>query len=298
MQLGGAGLLEWVPFSLIGRRRLDSLDPKLCQVVGLNQNYTSSAGTLYHIQIEDRGPLIDRVTEKPRRRVNVIVYANYGEPNARIVHGHDHDFDDLRTHEHNRFVETRIQGLASDAKTIIEEKEQRLVMRVKAAIREYYYTKNEAAKREFEEANSAYPFLFSRAWRELREERSRTNAAIAETEAIPDAPPAAAPEPEAPAEPAAAAAPPLEVVYPLDADLREHVLEIERLIEDLVAGLDDMRAKGTADDILVQTCRKLVTRARETLQGTETSEFNARRLESTRNALATTWRQVRSRMRA
>ena len=116
------------------------LDPKLCQVVGLNQNYSSSAGTLYHIQIEDRGPVVDRVTEKARRRVNVIVYANYGEPNARIVHGHDHDFEDLRTHEHNRFVEGRIQELASQARTIIEEKEQRLVMRVKAAIREYYYT--------------------------------------------------------------------------------------------------------------------------------------------------------------
>ena len=59
----------------------------MCQVVGLNQNYTSSAGTPYHIQIEDRGPLVDRVTETPVRRVNVIVYANYGEPNARIVHG-------------------------------------------------------------------------------------------------------------------------------------------------------------------------------------------------------------------
>jgi hypothetical protein len=272
------------------------LDAKLCQVVGLNQNYTSSAGTLYHVQIEDRGPVLDRVTDKNRRRVNVIVYANYGEPNARIIHGHDHDFEDLRTHEHNRLIEQRIQELAAGARIIIEEKEQRLVMRVKAAIREYFYTKNDAAKKEFEEANAAYPFLFSRAWRELKEERARSAALM---EPVPEA--QAAPLPAAPQAPPAEAViepEPLEVVYPLDAELREHVLEIERLIDDLVMALEDMRAKGTADDILVQTCRKLVTRARETLQGRETSEFNARRLESTRNALATTWRQVRSRMRA
>jgi hypothetical protein len=266
-------------------------------VVGLNQNYTSSAGTLYHIQIEDRGPVIDRVTEKARRRVNMIVYANYGEPNARIIHGHDHDFEDVRSHDHNRLIEQKIQALAADAKIIVEEKEQRLVMRVKAAIREYYYTKNDAAKKEFEEANSAYPFLFSRAWRELKQERARSAAASGE--AIPETLPAPAPAAvEAPAAEASELPTLEEVVYPLDAELREHVLEIERLIEDLVTALDEMRAKGTADDILVQTCRKLVTRARETLQGRETSEFNARRLESTKNALATTWRQVRSRMRA
>lgn len=239
--------------------------------------------------------MIDRVTEKARRRVNLIVYANYGEPNARIIHGHDHDFEDVRSQEQNRLIEQKIQELAADAKLIVEEKEQRLVMRVKAAIREYYYTKNDAAKQEFEEANSAYPFLFSRAWRELKQERARS--AAGSSEAIPETPPIPAPA-EAPAEEAPELPTLEEVVYPLDAELREHVLEIERLIEDLVTGLDEMRAKGTADDILVQTCRKLVTRARETLQGRETSEFNARRLESTKNALATTWRQVRSRMRA
>ena len=58
------------------------LDRKLCQVVGVNQNYTSSSGTLYHIQIEDRGPVLDRVSEREVRRVNVIAYANYGEPNV------------------------------------------------------------------------------------------------------------------------------------------------------------------------------------------------------------------------
>ena len=58
----------------------------LCQVTGLNQNYTSRVGTPYHVQIEDRGPLMDAPSEQWVRRVNVIVYANYGEPNARIVH--------------------------------------------------------------------------------------------------------------------------------------------------------------------------------------------------------------------
>src|SRR4249920_874726 len=106
----------------------------LCQVVGLNQNYISKAGTLYHIQIEDRGPVLDRVSEVEVRRVNVIVYANYGEPNARIVHGRDHDFADVRSHEQNRFVTQKIQELCEQARSIVEEKEQRLVMRIKAAI--------------------------------------------------------------------------------------------------------------------------------------------------------------------
>ena len=39
-----------------------TLDRKLCQVVGLNQNYTSQAGTPYHVQIEDRGPVGHRWT--------------------------------------------------------------------------------------------------------------------------------------------------------------------------------------------------------------------------------------------
>lgn len=228
---------------------------------------------------------MDRVTEKPVRRVNVIVYANYGEPNARIIHGHDEDFPDIRSHEHNRLIEQKIQELAAEARTIIEEKEQRLVMRVKAAVRSYYLTKDEGAKQEFEEINALYPFLFSRAWRELKDERARY-AAIQAAEA------AEAAQAQMPA----VVEEPIEVVYPLDAQLREHVLEIERMIDDLIEDIEELRKRGSADDILVQTCRKLVTRARETLQARESSDFGARRLESTRNALATTWRQVRSRM--
>lgn len=226
--------------------------------------------------------------------MNLIVYANYGEPNARIMHGHDHDFDDIRSHEHNRFIEQRIQELAGDARSIIEEKEQRLVMRVKAAIREYYFTKSESAKKEFEEANGAYPFLFSRAWRELRDERARFAGAA---EPAAPTPIAEAPRPRPLPEEQPEVAAPLDVVYPLNPELREDVLEIERMIVDLVSDLEALKEKGSADDILVQTCRKLVTRARESLQAKVPSDFNARRLESTRSALATTWRQVRSRLK-
>jgi len=249
-------------------------------VVGLNQNYTSAAGTLYHIQIEDRGPVLDRVSEVEVRRVNVIVYANYGEPNARIVHGRDHDFDDLRTREHNRFIAQKIQELSEQARSIVEEKEQRQVMRIKAAIREYYHTKNEHAKREFEEANSTYPFLFSRAWRELRLERERTPAPSLEPEVI---------EIGIEVEP--------EVIYPLDQELRESVIEIERIIHDLNRDLEELKTRGIADDILIQTCKKLVTRAQEGLSERASNEYSAKRLEMIRNSLATTWRQVRSRLR-
>src|SRR5574341_1618683 len=80
------------------------LDRGRCQVVGLNDNHLSTSGTPYHVQIEDRGPVLDRLTDKEVRRVNLIVYANYGEANARIIHGQDYDFPDVRTPEHNQFA--------------------------------------------------------------------------------------------------------------------------------------------------------------------------------------------------
>jgi hypothetical protein len=258
------------------------LDRHLCRVVGLNQNYTSPTGTLYHIQIEDRGPVVDSVLETEVRRVNVIVYANYGEPNARIIHGRDHDFPDLRTHEQNRLVEQRIKMLAAEARSVIAEAETRLVRRIKALISEYHRTRQEGIKREFEEANAAFPFLFSRAWGELRQERARP-AAAGET--------AAAPISVGSDEPI-----PVDVVYPLDTALREQVLEIERMIEELNRDLESLRAHGRADDILVQTCRKLAARAEESLRRQDGSDFNARRLEMTRASLLTTWKQVRSRL--
>jgi len=261
-----------------------ALARNLCQVVGLNQNYVSKAGTLYHIQIEDRGPVQDAVLDREVRRVNVIVYANYGEPNARIIYGRDHDFDDVRSQEHNRFVETRIGRLALEARTVIEEKETRRVARIKATIREYHQTKSDEDKRAFEEANALFPFVFSRAWMELKRDKGRPAA------------PEPAPVAPAPVVAEAEAAAGSEVVYPLDPLLRERVIEIERMVEELGHDLDELRARGSADDILLQTCRKLVTRARESLS-TEATDFSTRRLEMTRNSLMTTWRQVRSRLR-
>ncbi len=219
--------------------------------------------------------------------MNVIVYANYGEPNARIVHGRDHDYPDVRSQEHNRYVAERIQELAAEARGIIEEKEQRQVARIKALIREYYLTKDEAAKKEFEESNALYPFLFSRAWLELKQEKQKPGS---EPAPPPLPPPAAGPaEPEVPPEP-------VDVLYPLDAEARERVIEIERIIIELGHDLQQLKARGTADDILLQTCRKLVARATDSLSGKEPSEFSVRRLEMTRNSLMTTWKQVRSRL--
>jgi hypothetical protein len=113
-------------------------------------------------------------------------------------------------------------------------------------------------------------------------------------------PPLQAPSPATPA--AAADAEPdataQDVLYPLDSDLRELVVDIERIIIELGRDLQKLRTKDHVDDILLQTCRKLVTRAKEILSGREPSEFTARRLDMTRNSLMTTWRQVRSRLRA
>ncbi len=258
------------------------LDRRLCQVGGLNQNYVSASGTLYHVQIEDRGPVLDPLTEREVRRVNVIVYANYGEPNARIIYGRDHDFPDVRTQEQNTYIAKRIQDLWAGSRSVIEEKESKLIGRIKGLIREYYLTKREDAKREFEEANAAFPFLFSRAWRELKGEKGV----------------AAAPEVAPPATERVEEAPePEEVLYPLDVELRERVLEIERIIIELAGDLRRLKAVGKADDILLQTCRKLVSRAKDSLAGREPSEFNAKRLDVMRNSLMTTWRQVRSRLK-
>ena len=155
------------------------------------------------------------------RRVNLIVYANYGEPNARIIHGRDHDFPDLRTHEHNETSSSpasrswraearrghRGEGAASRS------------LRIKGLIREYYLTKTEKAKREFEEANALFPFLFSRAWSELKRRRRRPSAA--ETRIASE-----------------------DVLYPLDAALRERVIDIERLIDEIGQDLQRLKAAG------------------------------------------------------
>ena len=254
-----------------------SLLPRhLCRVMGFNKNHSSRTGTLYHLQVEDLGPIFDEATEAWVRRLNVIAYANYGEPTARIVYGKDHDLPDTRTHEHNRVVAQRIHDLAAEVALVLEEKEERQVGRVKNLLERYYRTRDDDAKREFEEANRLYPLVFARAFQELKASRAPTA----------EAPP---PPPEA--------APVEEVVYPLDAHQRELVLEIERVGNELRRDLSALKARGAADDILQATCAKLLARAKESLTRSDSpSEFAARYLDMTRNSLVTAYRQVRARL--
>ena len=86
----------------------------------------------------------------------------------------------------------------------------------------------------------------------------------------------------------------VETVYPLDAALRERVLEIERVAFELSEDLGQLKARGRADDILLQTCGKLLGRARDNLHRHDSADFAARRLEMTRHSLVTAWRQVRA----
>ena len=246
--------------------------------MGFNKNHSSRTGTLYHLQVEDRGPIFDEASEAWVRRLNVIAYANYGEPTARIVYGKDHDLPDTRTHEHNRLVAQRIQELAAEVHQVLEEKEERQVGRVKKLLERYYRTRDDEAKREFEEANRLYPLLFARAFQELKASRT------ALVEATPPPP-----------EPAPAEAE--EVVYPLDEHQRELVLEIERVGSELRRDLSALKARGAADDILQATCAKLLARAKESLTRSDSSsEFAARYLDMTRNSLVTAYRQVRARL--
>jgi hypothetical protein len=208
----------------------------------------------------------------------VIAYANYGEPTARIVYGKDHDLPDTRTHEHNRLVAQRIQELAAEVPRVLEEKEERQVVRVKSLLERYYRTRDEEAKKEFEDANRLYPLIFARAFQELKAVRP----AAADS--------AAAAPPPAPVETQ-------EVVYPLDAQQREVVLEIERVADELRRDLDALKRRGAADDILQATCAKLLARAKDSLTRSDgPSEFAARYLEMTRNSLVTAYRQVRARL--
>jgi len=244
--------------------------------MGFNKNHSSRTGTLYHLQVEDRGPIFDEALEAWVRRLNVIAYANYGEPTARIVYGKDHDLPDTRTHEHNRLVAQRIQELAAEVHQVLEEKEERQVGRVKKLLERYYRTRDDEAKREFEEANRLYPLLFARAFQELKASRTPTAE-------VPAPPPEAAPVED--------------VVYPLDAHQRELVLEIERVGSELRRDLSALKARGAADDILQATCAKLLARAKESLTRSDSSsEFAARYLDMTRNSLVTAYRQVRARL--
>jgi hypothetical protein len=260
------------------RGRGELLARDRCKVIGLNQNFTSSAGTAYHLQIEDRGPVFDDATEQWVRRVNAVVYANYGEPTARIVYGRDRDFPDVRTHEHNRFIEARIQEAAEEAKVALGRREERQTRRIKSLLQHYHRTRDDSVKAEFEKTNRVYPFVFARAWQELRAERAGAEAeAGVEELPVPDIE---------------------ETIYPLDAAEREIVLELERVREELQRDLEKLKAARGADDILLATCAKILQRVHESLtQRAETgSDFSKRRLQMTKKSLLTTYRQVRARL--
>ncbi len=259
----------------------------LCRVMGFNKNHSSRTGTPYHLQVEDRGPVFDEAREEWVRRLNVIAYANYGEPTARIVYGRDHDLPDLRTHEHNRVVAQRIQELAAEVRDMLEEKEQRQIGRVKNLLERYYRTRDEAAKTEFEEANRLFPLVFARAFQELKAGRAlAAEVAAAEQAATEAAAPAPAPELDD-----------VDVLYPLDETQRDIVLDIERVSEELLRDLGALKAKGAADDILQATCAKLLARAKDSLTRRDSSaDFATRYLDMTRNSLVTAYRQVRARL--
>jgi hypothetical protein len=178
-------------------------------------------------------------------------------------------------------IQGRIPELAAAAREVIEEKEEKQVARIKGLIHDYHRTKSDAAKSAFEEANSLFPFLFSRAWSELKKEKAASEPA---------------PPPTAPAIPPELAVPE-DVLYPLDVARRQRVIDIERLIQEMGRDLQRLMDAGKADDILIQTCRKLILRAREALSGHEGSEFTARRLDMTRKGLSTTRRQIQSRLK-
>lgn len=241
---------------------------------GLNENYTSRSGTTYHIQIEDRGAVIDRLTGRHVRRLNVLVYANYGDPGARIIHACDHDYPDIRTREHDEFIALEVHEQAISARLLIEERERRKIDRIKRQIRQYHLTKSEAIKREFVDTNAVYPFLFSRAWRELKDERAAAAASA----------------------PAGPQAPFSDARYPREADLRERVMEIERVIISIGQDMARLRASGRADEELAQACGKEVGQARALLAARHAPQFNPRRLELLRNSLLTAWRRVHARL--
>lgn len=250
-----------------------------CKVIGLNQNFCSRLGTGYHIQIEDRGPVFDDATEEWVRRVNTIVYAHYGEPDARIVYGRDEDYPDLRTPDHNRLIETRIREAAAEVKVVLEEREARQGTRIKALLHQYHRSRDEAVKAELDEANRLYPFTFARAWQELKASRGHADA-VAPTEPPP-------PRID-------------ETTLPLEPARRELILEIDRVRKTLEHDLEELKAAGAAaDDILLVMCAKVLCRARESLaQRAETgTDFAQRRLEMTKDSVVNTCRQVRARLR-
>jgi hypothetical protein len=271
------GPLEWLQGDSLrygSSTEGQDLDAGLCRVGGLNLDYTSGSGTPYHIQVEDRGPVTDRLTGRPVRRVNVVVHANYREPNAGIIHGCDHDYPDIRTREHNAFIARELHEQAAGAKSLIEERERRKIDRLKRRIRAYHASRSDEIKREFEQTNALYPFVFARAWQELRRERAQPPAAV----------------------PGTGRGVFSGVGYPADADLREHVVEIERIIIGIGQDMARVRTGRGPDESLLRSCGETVAQARAVLSGEGRQGLDPRRLFLVRNSLLTAWRRVHARL--
>jgi hypothetical protein len=262
------------------------IDKKLCRVGGLNQNYVSASGTPCHMQIEDLGPVVDRGSEEAVRRVNVIVYVNYGTAASRIIFGRDFDYPDVRTSDYNQVIKEQMSQLVTQAQAIVEQMEERELAVIRASLASRRDLPPEKLREQFRECAALYPSLFKRAVAELRaEEASATFAAdIAAAEAAKQPVPAAAlPELGVARE---------ETVYPMDAEMRRRVIEIESLITKMGQDVLRLKAYGLADDILLQRYRKLVDQARDSIS--RGGGLQARRLDVTLDNLTKTWRQVRS----
>lgn len=264
------------------------LDRSLCRVFGLNQNFATSAGTPCHVQIEDLGPVVDRSSEQEVRRVNVIVYAGYGTPSARIVFGRDFDYPDVRSQEYNATIKEQMSELAAQAQAEVEQAEQRELTCMRAWFAGRGGEDEAALREEFREFAELYPAVFKRAMAELRSGKLKAApASPAAPPAAPDVP--AAPAPVAPPTPA-----PADITYPLDAERRRRVIEIEGLVAKLVEDLAHLKAQGRADDLLLQRSRKLLEKAQETIGNRHTGDVDLRLLDITLDNLAKTWRQVRT----
>ena len=204
--------------------------------------------------------MVDRVSETEVRRVNVIIYANYGEPNARIVHGRDHDFHDSAPTSTTSSSRTHLRSWRPRPGPIIEEKEQRQVFRIKALIREYYLTKNEADQAGVRGGQRALPVPVLGAWASS----SGRGSAAAGPRPLPEPAPSpstvAVPAPEERASPKRCSIP---STRPARAGHRDRAAHHRAR----AGPRSGSRPPAGADDILLQTCRKLVSRAKESLSG-------------------------------
>jgi len=264
------------------------LDIKLCRIGGINQNYVSRSGTPCHLQIEDLGPVVDRGSEELVRRVNVIVYANYGTPHARITFGRDFDYPDVRTSEYNQIIQEQMNQIVAQVQATVEEAEERELALIRSSLAARRHLPADKLREQFKECAALYPSVFKRAVAEFRAEEA--SAAFAADIAAASA----AETPPAPAVAAELGVPPSETVYPMDPELRRRVIEIESLVVKLGQDVLRLKAYGLADDILLQRCRKLVDQARDSISRGGGSELQGRRLDVTLDNLAKTWRQVRS----